>query len=215
MKLFEPQNLSEEYREHSIFSTLKELIGIYDSISFTSFGFISEGLKVSITNMDSYIASSIGGTLDSICTLLEKARINDAISLVRKYYDEILFDIYQTIVRRDEVKNHADEFLYVQPDIQKWREGIFRTPSVQKTLHYMESSPSYSDLYKFFDFKVHYDKIRTYLDDNLHINGFLHLIKNDNHIVNNYRVKYLSILEGHIVDLFTLHFSSILYLNPL
>lgn len=206
--------MSKGYREHKVFAVLKEIYECYDSISFSSFNFPSEGIKPSITNIDSYIYSSIGGTIDSIGLLLEKVRINDVFALLRKYFDEILFDIYQTAFRHDEINKHSRELLYIVPELQKWLTDKVRTPRIETLLNYIKGSATFKELYPYFDFKVHYKNMRIYLDDNIHLNSFIHLLKNDNNGVDRHRVKYLDRIYSYAIDLFTLHFASILYLHP-
>lgn len=43
----------------------------------------------------------IEGTLDSITTLLTKGRINDAYTLIRKLFDDILMEIYMDVTLKD------------------------------------------------------------------------------------------------------------------
>ena len=89
---------TKEYVEHEIFSILNDLMEFYDSLSFNVMGFRHPGIAAQIWyNIDTYLYSSIEGTLDSISLVLEKGRISDAFSLARKYHDTVVIDIYKSI----------------------------------------------------------------------------------------------------------------------
>jgi len=62
------------------------MIDFYRMLSFSVYPFISMGTR-SFCNIDSYVYSSVQGTLDSIKAVLSNGRINDSYSLLRKYYD--------------------------------------------------------------------------------------------------------------------------------
>ncbi len=98
---FEQNNdLEKEYLEHSVFQQIKELIKFYDTLSHTTMGFISQGTKA-ILNLDTYVFSSMSGTLESIHNVLHRGRINDAYALLRKYYDSTIINIYTNLYLND------------------------------------------------------------------------------------------------------------------
>ena len=66
----------ERYRGHQVFSELDEYIDFYRSLSISVMSFATMG-TTAFVSMDTYVYSSIQGTVDSIKTLLEKGRIND------------------------------------------------------------------------------------------------------------------------------------------
>jgi len=80
---------SREYQEHPIFDELNVYFEFYKDLSFSIMGFVTIGTK-SLMNIDTCVFSSIQGTMESIRLLLEKGRINDACSLLRKYYDSAI-----------------------------------------------------------------------------------------------------------------------------
>lgn len=69
--------LSKEYLEHTVFKQLTEYANFYSSLSDSTMNFISQGTN-SIINIDTYVFSSIQGTLESIHDILLKGRINDS-----------------------------------------------------------------------------------------------------------------------------------------
>ena len=89
--------LSEAYKEHTCFKELEDMKEFYDNTSDRSYLVVPLGTK-SLLNFESYVFMSIYGTLDSIELLLMDGKINDAFVLVRKYYDDILADIYLQVL---------------------------------------------------------------------------------------------------------------------
>ena len=110
MSLFSLQ-LSKEYKEHHLFVELEEMKNLYEGLSDRSYNFIANGTK-GLINYVSYYFMSIYGTLDSIKTLLTIGRINDALVLVRKLFDDILTEIYLDVTLKD--KFNVFESLYVE-----------------------------------------------------------------------------------------------------
>ncbi len=74
------------YQNHRVFLDLKEMAEFYKLFSFSVFSFITVGTGASC-NIDSYLYSSIQGTIESIGLLIKNGRINDGYALLRKYFD--------------------------------------------------------------------------------------------------------------------------------
>ena len=206
--------LPEEYREHEIFKNLDSIDGFYDFLSFNSFGFSSEGIPEIFPNIDSRIFSSIKGTIDSIRLLLKNAHLNDAFAIARKYFDEIFLDVYMTVYRQEQRRKNPNILLLDVERVKKWMNDHFSVPQYGNMIKYFERSESYHKLFAYFDFEKRYRKIRDLLDDNMHMNSYQWMVTNDNQIFNQYRVRYLNILNTCVCDLFRYHFASCLYLNP-
>lgn len=66
--------IDNTYKEHHVFKQLSEYADFYKSLAFSIFGFITQGTKA-ICNIDSYVYSSIQGTLESTKDILIKGRI--------------------------------------------------------------------------------------------------------------------------------------------
>ena len=66
--------INNTYKEHHVFKQLSEYADFYKSLAFSIFRFTTQGTKA-ICNMDSYVYSSIQGTLESIKDILIKGRI--------------------------------------------------------------------------------------------------------------------------------------------
>ncbi len=83
----------EEYQKHTVFGDLERYVAFYESLAHSVLGFVSLGTRA-ICNIDSYLFSSVQGTLASIQAILRDGRINDAYTLLRKYHDSAIINIY-------------------------------------------------------------------------------------------------------------------------
>jgi len=85
--------MDEELRKHDCFELLDECVEFYDSLSYSTFGFITGGISVKTeempVNLDSDIFLSISGSMKSIKRNLYGGQINDVYALIRKYYDAL------------------------------------------------------------------------------------------------------------------------------
>lgn len=208
------EKIPKEYKEHEIFKNLDFIDKFYNFLSYNSFRFLPNGLPGTFPNIDTYIISSIKGTIDSVRLLLRNAHLNDAFAIARKYFDEIMLDIYISVYRQEQIKKHPNVLLLTVERIKKWKDESFNIPRYDDTIKYLKRSESYRSLFSFFDFEKRYRKIRELLDDNMHMNSYQLMITNDNEILNQYRIRYLNILNTCISDLFCYHFASCIYLNP-
>ena len=90
------RGLGYDYYNHKIFAMLSDLESFYGFLSDSSFGNV-DGLfltqKISYQNK---IYASMQGSIESIKILVYIGRLNDAFALVRKYYDAVDTDIYQS-----------------------------------------------------------------------------------------------------------------------
>ncbi|MGZ4079348.1 MAG: hypothetical protein ACXVDW_18035, partial [Bacteroidia bacterium] len=79
-------SLGVEYVQHPVFKQLIEYSEFYHSLSDSVMSWVAPGVGSAI-NIDTYVFSSMQGTLESIHDILKKGRINDSYALLRKYYD--------------------------------------------------------------------------------------------------------------------------------
>lgn len=110
--------IDNTYKEHHVFKQLSEYADFYKSLAFSVFGFITQGTKA-ICNIDSYVYSSIQGTLESIKDILIKGRINDSYALLRKYYDSTIINVYSNLYLNENFS--LDNF--VVKKIDNWLKG--------------------------------------------------------------------------------------------
>jgi hypothetical protein len=86
----------KEYIEHPVFNQLTKFAEFYKSLAYSIMLFVSMGTH-SVINIDTYVYSSMQGTLESICDILYKGHINDAYALLRKFYDAVIINIYTNL----------------------------------------------------------------------------------------------------------------------
>ena len=137
--------MPEAYLKHKVFDDLKYMKEFYDSISMSCFSFVATGTH-GITNYASYVYSAIEGTLDSITILLKNGRINDAYTLIRKLFDDILLEIYMDVTLKDKIS--IDNF-FVE-EVNEWIHGKHRIPKTDKILKCLKESQRTKDLYPLF-----------------------------------------------------------------
>ena len=208
------KHLPKEYREHIIFKNLDLIDEFYDFLSYNSLSFLPNGLPGKFPNTDTYIFSSIKGTIDSIRLLLKNAHINDAYAIARKYFDEIMIDVYMTVYKQEQIRKNPNDLMFTVERVKKWIDESFKMPKHDDIIKYFSRSESYHILFAYFDFDKRFRKIRELLDDNMHMNSYQLMLTNDNEISNQYRTRYLELLNTCICDLFRYHYASCIYLNP-
>jgi len=208
------RQLTKEYPENKIFETIDCIYNFYDFLSDCPYCCYSNSPYEIYPNINNYIYSSIRGTIDSIKLLLDNAYINNAFAIVRKYFDEILTDVYMMVYCKEHYKWDPQNIPFVAERFKEWTNGIFKTPKYENLKKYFRRSKSYSSLFEHFDFDDRYSKMRDFLDDNMHINSFRLMINNANEVFNQHRPMYMNLLDTYICDLFRYHFASILFLNP-
>lgn len=201
--------MPEAYLNHKVFDDLMYMMQFYDSISMSCFSFIATGTH-GITNYASYVYSAIEGTLDSISILLNKGRINDAYTLIRKLFDDILLEIYMDVTLKD--KFSIDNF-FVE-EVKEWIQGKHRIPKTEKILKCIEKSERTKDLYPLFGWDTYLKKNRELLDDSVHSNRFHLMLLNCNAVYLDDRERHLKNCEIILDQLFLLHLSFIFHLNP-
>lgn len=201
--------MPETYLKHKVFDDLKFMMLFYDSISMSCFSFIAAGTR-GITNYASYVYTAIEGTLDSISALLSKGRINDAYTLIRKLFDDILLEIYMDVTLKD--KFCIDNF-FVE-EVNEWIQGKHRIPKTEKILKCLEESERTKELYPLFGWDTYLKKSRELLDDSVHSNRFQRMLLNCNAVYIEARERHLKNCEIILNQLFLLHLSFIFHLNP-
>jgi len=215
----DPHPLSDKYKNHKIFKDMGLIMEFYEFVSCSSYGCLLPGNGDLIQNPDSYIFSSIGGTIESMFVLLQTSHINDAFALLRVYFDEILIATFFSAYRTDQFNEKAQEHcqnnmnLYYVKKVKTWIEGISDTPKCMDAIKYFKRSNCYQELFNKFDFEGKYKKIREILDDSVHINGFSLMVKNDNSLNIEYREDELDNFHSMLSSLFQFHLASIIHLD--
>ncbi|MGD0551320.1 MAG: hypothetical protein ABSB25_01575 [Sedimentisphaerales bacterium] len=196
------------YKEHIVFSELSEYIDFYKSLSQSVFEWISTGTSV-MCNFDSYLFSSIQGTLESIRLILQDGKINDSYALVRKYHDSVVINIYEILYLK---KNFSIDNFVVQK-INNWIHNKEKLPRYSDMMEYIRNSRELERANKILDLDGRYKNIRDKCNDHTHYNFFYYMMLNDNQIYIKDRLKYLDRLSSDMRDIFIQHYIWLFTIN--
>lgn len=125
----------KDYKEHAVFSELDMYSDFYHNFSRSVMVFATMG-TTAMLNMNTYVYSSIQGTVDSIRLLLEKGRINDSYCLLRKYYDSAIINAYSNLYLED--NRNVEKFLVEK--INNWLNGKEQLPEYRAMSQYIKQS---------------------------------------------------------------------------
>jgi hypothetical protein len=200
--------LGLEYRKHKVFRQLTNYDLFYESLSFHIMGWQTHGV-FSILNLDTYVYSSIQGTLESIKDILAKGRINDAYALLRKYYDSTVINVYTNLYLEDNF--NIDNF--VVNKIDDWVKGKGTIPEYRIISKYIKDSPKLNTITTLLLKDERYKKIRKRCNDHTHYNFYHNILINDNQIFLKNRLGRLDTFLNDIDDVFIQHFAYIFYIN--
>lgn len=207
--------LGLEYSQHEVFLLLTELAEFYNSLSDITLSYITPGTPT-ILNIDTYVFTSIKGTVESIRDILIKGRINDSYALLRKYYDVTIINIYTNLY----INDHFSNINLIVEQIAKW---LKETNATKKT---KDSIPDYGEISRYIRKSAKlkpitdmlmkeelYKNIRERCNAHLHYNYYHHLLINDNEIYRKDRLKLLDTFKADISALLLQHFAYLFYLK--
>lgn len=205
--------LDNEYLEHSVFGQLTEYADFYRSLSDSTMSWISQGTNSAI-NIDTYVFSSMQGTLESINDILFKGRINDAYALLRKYYDATIINLYSNLYLSDNFS--IDNFIVEK--INNWIKGKEKIPSFEKMSEYIIKSNKVSEITKLVYSKgafkgSSFEDLRQRCNEHTHYFYYHNLLSNDNEVYLQNRLATLDSFSKDLKDIFILHLSYLFYQN--
>ncbi|RLG15225.1 hypothetical protein DRN69_03370 [Candidatus Pacearchaeota archaeon] len=200
--------IDKTYKEHLVFGQLAEYATFYKNLSFSIFRFITQGTG-SACNIDTYVYSSIQGTLESIKDILLNGRINDSYALLRKYYDSTIINIYSNLYLND----HVNMNNFVVETINNWLQGKRQLPRYREMLSYIKSSGKLSKINDLLYKDATYKDLRGRCNDHTHYNFYHNLLLNDNEIFLKNRLVALDSFSKDLKNIFILHLSYLFYLN--
>lgn len=198
----------KSYLEHPVFEQLSKYAEFYKNLAYSIMPFVSMGVR-SIVNIDTYVYSSMQGTLESIRDILAKGRINDAYTLLRKYYDAATINIYTNLYLDD---NFSAENFVVEK-IEKWRTGKEQLPNIREMNDYIRKSEKVANIRKLLHKDKRYSELRDRCNDNTHYNFYFNVLLNDNrtHLENS--ISILDRFNSDLENIFILHLSYLFYMN--
>ena len=196
------------FQKHRIFGELSRYIEFYETFCESVFRFCTMGTG-SICNIDSYVYSSMQGTLESIRNTVRKGRVGDAYALLRKYYDSAIINVYSNLYLQD---NFSIENFIVE-QINDWLQGKKSLPEYRIMSQYIRSSHKLAVVNNLLYHDQRYKRIRDRCNDYTHYNFFRNVLLNDNQVYIENRLKLIDMLATDTKQLFILHLAYIFFLN--
>jgi hypothetical protein len=199
---------NKAYVEHPVFEQLTKFAEFYKSLAYSIMLFVSMGTR-SVINIDTYVYSSMQGTLESIHDILMKGHINDAYTLLRKFYDAAIINIY-TNLYLDE--NFSIENFVVEK-IEKWLKGNEQLPDIRGMNNFIKQSKQVSKIYELLHKDKRYSELRDRCNDHTHYNFYSNVLLNDGQIFLRNRIVILNKFSEDLENIFILHLSYLFYIN--
>lgn len=156
-----------------------------------------------ICNIDSYLFSSVQGTLASIQAILRDGRINDAYALLRKYHDSAIINIYTGLYLQD----HFSIQNFVVEQIDKWMQGKDRLPEFRIMSQYIRESARLAPITALLFADDRYKRLRNRCNDHSHYNFYRNVLLNDKEISFGGRRRALEEFSNDLRDVLILHVS--------
>ena len=198
----------DEFKEHPVFEELDRYANFYRQLATSVFSFPTMGTKA-ICNIDSYVFSSMQGTIESIKMILLSGRINDAYALLRKFHDSAIINVYSNLYLKE---NFSIENFVVEK-INSWLQGKESLPEYRVMSQYIKASQTLKPINDLLYRDDRYKCIRDRCNDHTHYNFFRTLILNDNEVFLKNRAKSLIEFRDDALDLFVMHLGYIFFLN--
>ncbi len=202
------QVTDKAYTEHQVFAELDRYANFYKQLAMSVFQFVSMGTKA-ICNIDTYVYSSIQGTVESIKIILLAGRINDAYALLRKYYDSAVINVYSNLYLKD---NFSFENFVVEK-INNWLQGKETLPDYRVMSQYIRASETLKPINDLLYGDDKYKRLRDRCNDHTHYNFYRHVMLNDNEIHIENRGQWLERFRRDAQDIFFLHLAYVFFLN--
>jgi len=199
---------SKEYIGHKIFDRLNDIKSFYDSLSFGVMKWVSMGTK-GIVNLDTYVFSSIAGTIESVSVLLKNGRINDGYALLRKYYDSTFINVYTNLYLND----HFSIENFVVSQIDGWIKGTEKIPEYRVISQYIKASPKLKEITDLLQKDDRYKNIRERCNAHTHYNFYKYHFLNDKDVYIGDRTKALDTFLVDFDSIFIQHFAYLFFLH--
>lgn len=200
---------SKEYQGHPVFQDLDSFIDFYRFLSHQTWPFLSLGTKAALS-LDSYVFSSIQGTLESVRTVLRAGMINDAYVLVRMYYDAAIINAYTAHY----LKSHFSMEQLIVESIDGWRSGELKLPRFKVMATYLRQADSLVTLSKVLGTDQRYEQLRDRCNGHVHFNYYANMLLNIKEIHLDERANVLNQLRRDLRDILTLHLAYVFSINP-
>ena len=206
-------SIGKKYLEHRVFGQLADYANFYRFLSGSIMDWISQGTSA-VINIDTYVFSSMQGTLESIHDILYKGRINDSYALLRKYYDSTIINIYSNLYLNDNFS--IDNFTVEK--INNWIKGKETIPGFGTMSEYIINSKKVAEVTQLIycngQFKgSSFESLRQRCNDHTHYLYYHNLLSNDNEVYLHNRLATLDSFSKDLQDIFIMHLSYLFYQN--
>jgi hypothetical protein len=198
----------KQYAEHPVFEQLEKYSAFYDNLSSLIFQFVSMGTG-SVLNIDTYVYSSMQGTLDSIREILLHGRINDAYALLRKYYDAGIINIYTNLYLDD----HFSIENFVVEKIDNWLKGKEQLPDIRSMNSYIQKSEKVAPIYRLLHQDKRYSELRDRCNDHTHYNFYHNVLLNNRQMFSEKKIAILNRFAKDLENIFILHLAYLFYFS--
>jgi hypothetical protein len=192
--------VEQKYQKHTILTELSVYSKFYKDLAIGISHYVSLGVRKGGLGLDSYILSSVQGTIESIRMILMDGKINDAYALTRKYQDSVIINIYEILYLAN---NFSIEYFVVEK-IDRWIHGSEKLPRYKDMISYIEKSDRLQSINKLLDLNIH-QQIRDRCNDHTHYNIFMYLMMNDKQLYIENRREILDELSYDIRYIFIEH----------
>ena len=196
------------YQEHPVFAQLLRYMRFYDRLAMSVFSFVTLGTKA-LVNMDTYVYSSMQGTVESMRAVLLAGRINDAYALLRKYHDSAVINVYSNLYLHD----HVSIENFIVEKINNWLQGKEPLPDYRIMSQYIKASKALQPVNEVLSLDDRYKRLRDRCNDHTHYNFYHYAMLNDRAIHMGSRGKWLDRFSEDACDIFILHLGYLFILN--
>lgn len=207
-KMASVQVTNSKYQEHRVFVELQQYMEFYEQLAISVLSFVTMGTK-SIYNIDTYVYSSIQGTMESMRTILLAGRINDAYALMRKYYDSAVINVYSNLYLHNNFS--IENFIVAQ--ISNWLQGKEKLPDYRVMSQYIKASETLRPINDVLGADDRYKRLRDRCNDHTHYNFYRYAMLNDREIHIDNRGWWLERFSEDVRDIFIMHLGQIFFLN--
>jgi hypothetical protein len=202
------QVTDKAYQEHPVFAELERYTEFYQKLAMSVFSFATMG-TTAICNIDTYVYSSMQGTLESIKSILLSGRINDGYALLRKYYDSAVINAYSNLYL---LENYSVESFLVEK-INNWLQGRDKLPEYWEMSNYLKKSEVLKPINDVFGVDERYKRLRGRCNDHTHYNFYRYAMLNDNEVYIKDREWWLNQLLEDVRDVFALHLGYVFFIK--
>lgn len=202
------QVTDKAYTDNRIFAELERYAQFYEQLGISVFSFASMGTS-SVCNIDTYVYSSMQGTIESIRTILLAGRINDAYALLRKYHDSAVINVYSNVY----LQNNFSIENFVVEKIQNWFQGKESLPEFRVMSQYIRNSEALTQINNLLYVDDRYKLLRIRCNDHTRYNFYQNVMLNDSEVYNDTRSWWLEKFAEDVRDIFVLHLGYIFFLN--